>query len=178
MAALAIPVTAHDHLRGPAEARLTLVLYGDFQCPHCALFHPCLEEAAHELRDLLQVAYRHFPLADIHPRAPRAAEAAEADASQERFWEMTSLLYANHERLDDDSLVRYAKKLNLDPRRFRKELGSGVHAPRVRSDYLGGLRSGVKGTPMMFINGEPYMGKLDLGDLVGTLLTVARRTAR
>ena len=92
-------------------------------------------------------------------------------------WQLM-LLYANQERLDDDSLVRYAKKLNLDPRRFRKELGSGVHAPRVRSDYLGGLRSGVKGTPTMFINGESYMGKLDLTALVGTLLTVARRTAR
>src|SRR5262249_35620269 len=159
---LTIPVTAQDHGQGPLDARVTLLQYGDFQCPHCASFFPRLMEVAHELRDSVRVAFRHFPLADVHPQATRAAEAAEAAASQARFWEMASLLYANQDRLDDDSLVRYAKKLNLDARRFRKELGAGVHAPRVRSDYLGGQRSGVQGTPTMFINGERYLGKLEL----------------
>jgi len=176
MAALAIPVTAHDHAQGPVDARVTLLHYGDFQCPHCALFFPHLIEIAHELRDSVRVAFRHFPLADVHPQALRAAEAAEAAASQGRFWEMASLLYANQEHLDEDSMVRYAKKVNIDARRFRKELGSGVHAPRVRSDYLGGQRSGVQGTPTMFINGQVYTGRLELGDVVGALLTASRNS--
>src|SRR5262249_31339905 len=140
MASLTIPVSAHDHLKGPEDAPLTLLVYGDLQCPHCALLHPRLIEIADELPDSQRLAFRHFPLVEIHPQAQRAAEAAEAAASQGRFWEMVSLLYANQDRLDDDSLIRSAKKANLDVRRFKKELASGVHAPRVRADFLGGLR--------------------------------------
>ncbi len=175
MASLLIPVSEHDHLQGPADAPLTLLQYGDLQCPHCALLHPHLMEIAHELRDSLRLAYRHFPLVEIHPQAPRAAEAAEAAASQGRFWEMVSILYANQDRLDDDSLVRYAKKVNLDARRFKKEMASGVHAARVRADYLGGVRTGVKGTPTLFINGETYQGKFETHALVGALLQASRR---
>jgi len=175
MASLAVSVTEHDHAQGPAEGPLTLVAYVDFQCPHCALLHPRLMEIARELRDSLKLVFRHYPLADVHPQAQRAAEAAEAAASQGRFWEMASQLFANQDHLDDESLVRRAKKANLDARRFRKELGSGVHAPRVRSDYLGGVRSGVRGTPTLFINGERYEGLLEFDALVGALLKASKR---
>jgi protein-disulfide isomerase len=175
MPKLAIPVSEHDHSQGPQNAPLTLLYYGDFQCPHCALFFPRLVEIANELRDELRMVFRHFPIAAMHPRAQRAAEAAEAAASQGRFWEMASLLYANQERLDDDSLIRCAKKANVDARRFKKELSSGVHAPRVRADYLGAVRSGVKGAPTLFINGEPYEGMLQVDALVGALLKASRR---
>jgi formate-nitrite transporter family protein len=174
MAKLEIPVSAHDHAQGPADAPLSLVEYGDFQCPHCALAHPQVAEIAHELRDSLRVVFRHFPLVRVHPLAERAAEAAEAAAAQGRFWEMVALLYRNQDELDDDSLVRYARKANLDTKRFRKELDAGVHAPRVRADFLGGVRSGVNGTPTFFINGERYEGTLHFDALVAALLKASR----
>jgi formate-nitrite transporter family protein len=174
MATLVIPVTAHDHARGPTEAPLTLLQYGDFECPHCALAHPRLIEIADELGDSLRLVYRHFPLTDIHPRAQRAAEAAEAAAKQGRFWEMVPLLHANHERLDDETLVRSAKKAGVDAKRLMKEVDAGAHTARVRADYLGGVRSGVKGTPTFFINGEPYKGPLGLDALVTALLKASR----
>jgi protein-disulfide isomerase len=173
MATLAIPVSAHDHARGPEKAPLTLVQYMDFECPHCALAHPRVTEIANELGDSLRLVFRHFPLTDVHPRAHRAAEAAEA-AKQGRLWEMLPLLHANHDRLDDETLVRSAKKAGVDAKRLMKELASGAHAGRVRADYLGGLRSGVKGTPTFFINGELYEGVLELDSLVTALLKASR----
>jgi len=174
MATLVIPVSAHDHARGRADAPLTLVQYGDFECPHCALAHPRLLEIADELGDSLRLVYRHFPLTDVHPRAQRAAEAAEAAAKQGRFWEMIPLLHANHERLDDETLIRCAKKAGVDAKRLMKELGAGAHAARVRADYLGGLRSGVGGTPTFFINGERYEVTLGFDSMVGALLKASR----
>jgi formate-nitrite transporter family protein len=174
MAKLAIPVSAHDHAQGPAAAPLTLVEYGDFQCPHCALAHPWVTQIARELPDSLRIVFRHFPLTQVHPLAQRAAEAAEAAAAQGHFWEMVALIYRNQDELDDDSLVRYARKANLDTKRFRKELDAGIHAPRVRADFLGGVRGGVKGTPTFFINGERYEGVFNLDALVAALLKVSR----
>ena len=174
MGKLVIPISAHDHGLGPVDAQLTLLQYGDFQCPHCAHAHPTVMEIARELSDSLRYVFRHFPLRDVHPQAQRAAEAAEAAANQGRFWEMASLLYENQENLDDSSLIRYAKKANLDVGRFKKDLSSGVHSARVRSDWLGGIRSGVQGTPTIFINGEQYQGRLELGSLVGALLKASR----
>ena len=176
MATLVIPVSAHDHARGRADAPLTLVQYGDFECPHCALAHPRLLEIADELGDSLRLVYRHFPLTDVHPRAQRAAEAAEAAAKQGRFWEMIPLLHANHDRLDDETLVRSAKKAGVDAKRLMKELASGAHAGRVRADYLGGLRSGVNGTPTFFINGERYEGMFNSAAFVAALLKESRRS--
>src|SRR2546430_16023006 len=126
MASLAVSVTEHDHAQGPAEGPLTLVAYVDFQCPHCALLHPRLMEIARELRDSLKLVFRHYPLADVHPQAQRAAEAAEAAASQGRFWEMASQLFANQDHLDDESLVRRGEK--AEPRAPRLPEGGGVRA--------------------------------------------------
>jgi len=178
MADLVVPVSAHDHIRGPANAPLTLVQYADFQCPHCAAAYPEVAAIANELSDSLRLVLRHFPLAQVHPQAQRAAEAAEAAASHGRFWEMASLLYENQEELDDHSLGRYARKAGLDLKRFRKELSSGVHAARVRADYLGGIRSGVNGTPTFFINGKRYEGPFKSEALVAALLNESRGVHR
>ena len=178
MADLVVPVSAHDHIRGPANAALTLVQYADFQCPHCAAAYPEVAAIANELSDSLRLVLRHFPLAQVHPQAQRAAEAAEAAASHGRFWEMASLLYENQEELDDHSLGRYARKAGLDLKRFRKELSSGVHAARVRADYLGGIRSGVNGTPTFFINGKRYEGPFKSEALVAALLNESRGVHR
>jgi len=178
MPALVIPVTEHDHARGAANAPLTLVQYGDFECPHCALAYPRLTEIANELGDSLRLVFRHFPLNDVHPRAQRAAEAAEAAAKQGRFWEIVPLLHENYEKLDDETLIRCAKKAGVDAKRLMKEVESGTHAARVRADYLGGLRSGVNGTPAFFINGERYEGALGLDALVVALLKASRTKVR
>jgi len=178
MADLVVPVSAHDHIRGPANAALTLVQYADFQCPHCAAAHPEVAAIANELSDSLRLVLRHFPLSQVHPQAQRAAEAAEAAAGHGRFWEMASLLYENQEELDDHSLGRYARKAGLDLKRFRKELSSGVHAARVRADYLGGIRSGVNGTPTFFINGKRYEGPFKSEALVAALLNESRGVHR
>ncbi len=178
MADLVVPVSAHDHIRGPVNAPLTLVQYGDFQCPHCAAAYPEVAAIANELSDSLRLVLRHFPLAQVHPQAQRAAEAAEAAASQGRFWDMASLLYENQEELDDHSLGRYARKAGLDLKRFKKELNSGVHAARVRADYLGGVRSGVNGTPAFFINGKRHEGTFKSEALVAALLSESRGVHR
>ena len=178
MADLVVPVSAHDHIRGPVNAPLTLVQYADFQCPHCAAAHPEVAAIANELSDSLRLVLRHFPLAQVHPQAQRAAEAAEAAASQGRFWDMASLLYENQEELDDHSLGRYARKTSLDLKRFKKELSSGAHAARVRADYLGGVRSGVNGTPTFFINGKRYDGTFKSEALVAALLNESRGAHR
>jgi protein-disulfide isomerase len=174
MAALAIPLSAHDHVRGRVDATLTLVEYGDFQCPHCAGVFPMVLEIADELGESLAFAFRHFPLPEIHPLAQRAAEAAEAAASQGRFWQMANALYENQERLDEDRLTTCARRANLDVKQFKKEMKSGIHAPRVRADYLGGVRSGVKGTPTFFINGQLYQGPHQSAALVAELLKASR----
>src|SRR2546426_3373581 len=158
MVTLAIPLSVHDHVRGRVDAPLTLVQYGDFQCSHCARMYPMVLEIADDLGDSLAFALRHFPVSQIHPLAQRAAEAAEAAASQGRFWEMATELYENQEELDDDRLTRCARKADLDIKRFKKEMMSGIHASRVRADYLGGVRSAVNGTPTFFMNGQLYEG--------------------
>ena len=175
MATLAIPVSTHDHVRGRADAGLTVVQYGDFQCPHCAHTFAVLLEIADQLGDSVALAFRHFPLTGVHPLAQRAAEAAEAAASQGRFWQMAKLLYENQESLDEERLIRCAKKADLQMKRFRKDMESGLHAPRIRADYLSGVRSGVKGTPTLFINGRLYEGMQDTDALVAALLEASRR---
>jgi protein-disulfide isomerase len=136
--------------------------------------YPMVIEIADDLRDSVAFAFRHFPLSQLHPLAQRAAEAAEAAASQGRFWEMATALYEHQEELDDSGLTRCAKKADLDITRFKKEMKSGVHAFRVRADYLGGVRSGVKGTPTFFINGRVYEGPHEPGALVAELLQASK----
>jgi protein-disulfide isomerase len=176
MAGLQIPVTARDHSRGPAAAPLVLVQYADFECPHCALVHPVIDELRHELKDSLLTVFRHFPLTQVHPRAQPAAIAAEAAASQGRFWEMADLLHENNEELDDESLQRYARKLKLNLKQFDSELRSGVHDARIRADFLGGVRSGVNGTPSFFINGQRHQGAFEFEALVTALLKASKGT--
>ena len=170
---LVIPVTARDHARGPAEAQLTLVQFADFQCPHCGLVHPVVQEIAGELKDSLRIVYRHFPLSQVHPRAQAAAHAAEAAAAQGRFWEMADLLHENNEDLEAEAIQRYARTLKLDMKQFNREIESGVHAARIRADFLGGVRSGVNGTPTFFINGRRHEGALEFDALVSALLKAA-----
>ena len=155
-ALLTPPVGARDHVLGPAEARVTLVEYGDFECEFCGAAYPELQRVLRELGPKVRFVFRHFPLAEQHPRAPHAAEVAEAAGAQGKFWQMHDLLYERQAALGDEDLVEYARELGLDANRVRRELADHTHAARVREDFLSGVRSGVSGTPRFFINGRPH----------------------
>ena len=166
---LTLPVGPRDHSAGPADAPLTLVEYGDFQCPHCRKAHPIVKAVQQQLGKQLRFVYRHFPLTRIHPEAEHAAEASEAADAQGAFWKMHDILFERQFALDDDAIVSYAQELGLDGDRIRGELDAGVHTDRVREDFMSGVKSGVNGTPTFFINGERYDGSWDLESLIAAL---------
>jgi protein-disulfide isomerase len=154
-------VGPRDHVQGPADAPVTLLEYGDYQCPYCGAAHPIVKAIQRQLGDNLRFTFRHFPLATIHEYAEGAAEAAEAAGAQGKFWQMHDTLFENQPALDLESLVGYAEELELDVERFATELENHVHAPRVREDFISGIRSGVNGTPTFFINGVRHEGSFD-----------------
>ena len=157
-AALTQPVGPSDHVTGPDDAPVTLVEYGDFECPYCGMAHPIVERAQRELGSHLRFVFRHFPLGEVHPHARLAAQAAEAAAAQGRFWEMHDMLFEHQDALEPDDLAGYAKALGLDTKQFARDLEGGTYANRVRDDFRSGVRSGVNGTPTFFVNGERYDG--------------------
>jgi protein-disulfide isomerase len=161
------PPSERDHIQGPADAAVTLVTYGDFECPYCAEAYRAVEQLREEMDDV-QFVFRHFPL-DVHPHAWQAAEAAEAAAAQGMFWEMHDLLYANRDALETDDVRGYAEQLGLDVDYFTQELEQDTFTDRVQEDILSGARSGVNGTPTFFINGERYDQQWD-ADILRTAL--------
>ena len=173
-AVLAVPVSERDHIRGPANAPITLVEYGEFECPFCGMAYPVVRELGRRLGDRLRIVFRHFPLRDQHPHAQRAAEAAEAAAAQGKFWEMHDRLFERQQALDDAQLTRYAAELGLDTERFRRELSEQRHRARVQDDVLSGLHSGVRGTPMFFINGMRHEGRWELEELLAAITAADR----
>jgi protein-disulfide isomerase len=169
-ATLTIPVSEdRDHIHGPAEAPVTLVEYGDYQCPYCGAAYPIIKEVQAQMGDGLRFVFRNFPISTSHPRAEQAAEAAEAAAAQGKFWEMHDLLYENQERLGDDDLHAYGEQVELDVARFDRELAEHTHAERVHEDFMSGVRSGVNGTPTFYVNGVRHDGPYDLETLLGVL---------
>jgi Na+/H+ antiporter NhaA len=159
-----------DHVRGPVDAPLTLVEYGDFECPFCGRATGAVEELRERLGDRLRYVYRHVPLVDVHPHAELAAEAAEAAGAQGRFWEMHDRLFGAQDRLDVLTLLDHATALGLDVQRFARELGDGRWARRVRDDAASAEASGVEGTPTFFVNGLRHSGAYDAGTLERALL--------
>jgi predicted DsbA family dithiol-disulfide isomerase len=148
------------------DAPVTLVKYGDYECPYCGEAHPVLKELQERVGEQVRYVFRHFPLDTVHPRAHRAAQAAEAAAAQGRFWEMHDLLYEHQDELGEEDLMRYAAELELDLRRFEEDLTNDNHAWRIEEDRLGGHRAGVRGTPAFFINGVRHTGAIDLDGLL------------
>ena len=174
MIRLAEPVSERDHARGPASARLTLVEYGDFECPHCGHAFPVIAHVRRAFGPNLRFVFRHFPLRASHPHAGLAAEAAEAAGAQGRFWEMHDRMYERQDEIDAKGLRRHARKLGLDLERFEHELVGQVHRERIRQDIAGGARSGVNGTPTFYINGVRYDGEWEDHS---TLMTALVRAA-
>jgi protein-disulfide isomerase len=169
-AVLTVPVTEdRDHIQGPADAAVTLVEYGDYECPYCGAAYPIIKEVQARMGERLRFAFRNFPIPTSHPHAEQAAEAAEAAANQGRFWEMHDLLYENQQRLGDQDLRGYAETLGLAVERFDKELAEHVHAARVQEDFMSGVRSGVNGTPTFYINGARHDDSYDIETLLAAL---------
>jgi protein-disulfide isomerase len=169
-AVLTVPVTEdRDHIQGPADAAVTLVQYGDYECPYCGAAYPIIKQVQARMGERLRFVFRNFPITTSHPHAEQAAEAAEAAATQGRFWEMHDLLYENQERLRDQDLRGYAETLALDLDLFDLELAEHVHAERVREDFMSGVRSGVNGTPTFYINGVRHDDAYELETLLAAL---------
>jgi protein-disulfide isomerase len=176
------PVSELDHAEGPADARVTLVEYGDFECPSCGEAFRVLQQVKPAFGPNLRFVFRHFPLRSSHPHALAAAKAAEAADAQGKFWPMYERLFQHQTQLTDADLLRHARKLGLELDRFQRDMASRTAEVRIREDLASGARSGVNGTPSLFIHGERYTGPLDRASLVDALaraaVTVPARGAR
>jgi protein-disulfide isomerase len=173
-AVLTVPVTTdRDHVKGRADAPVTLVLYGDYECPYSGKAHPIVHEVQARMAGRLRFVFRNFPLTTLHPHAEHAAEAAEAAAAQGKFWEMHDHLYENQKRLRDRDLHAYADQLGLDVERFDKDLAEHAHLPRINDDLRSGVRSGVEGTPTFFVNGVRHDDSYDAEALLEALQRAA-----
>jgi len=169
VARLTMPVGTRDHAQGSADAPVTLVEYGDYECPHCGRAYPIVKEVQRRLGSKLRFVFRNFPLAESHPHAQHAAEAAEGAGAHGRFWEMHDALFEHQAALDDRHLIGYAGKLGLDEKVFEHELQTHAHKSRVREDFMSGVRSGVNGTPTFFINGVRFDDSWDPDTLTNAL---------
>jgi protein-disulfide isomerase len=172
---LLLPVGARDHVQGSREAVVTLVEYGDFECAHCAAAFPVMMEIKRWLHGALCYVFRHFPVAEKHPNALRAAEAAEAAGAQGRFWEMHDLLCERSPALGDVHLNLYAQELVLGLKRFEREMREHIYMGKVEEDFKSGVASGVTQTPAFFINGVRYKGETDLDSLLGAIEEAGNR---
>jgi protein-disulfide isomerase len=169
-ARLTVPVSEDsDHIQGPADAPLTLLEYGDYECPYCGQAYPIVKQLQKQLGDRLRFVFRTFPITTAHPHSEQAAEAAEAANGQGRFWEMHDYLYEHQQHLDDSDLHAYAEQLGLDLDRFDRDLADHTYAERVREDFMSGVRSGVNGTPSFYINGIRHDASYDYETLLSAL---------
>jgi len=166
MPTLVVPVNTQDHIQGLESAPVTLVEYGDYECPNCAAAYPIIKAVQKKLGPKLRFVFRNFPLSNMHPFAELAAEAAEAAGAQGRFWEMHDAIYENQESLGEEMIEELAQKLKLDINRFNSDIKNRKFKEHVKKDFLGGAKSGVNGTPSLFINGERFDESLDEKTLI------------
>jgi protein-disulfide isomerase len=173
---LTLAVGDRDHRQGPDRATITLVQYGDYECPYTRRSTNVIRAIQQQLGDQLRFVFRNFPLSEIHPHALHAALAAEAAGSQGQFWPMHDAIFQHQHTLGDADLTRLAEELVPELPRFVADLVEQRHLPRIEEDVEGGARSGVEGTPTFFINGVRYEGSWDLEQLLSALRAAARRS--
>lgn len=167
MAVLRVPIGPSDHVLGDAGAAVTLVEYGDYQCPHCAAAHPVVRRVHSHFGGQLAFVFRHFPLTEIHPLAGPAAESAEFAGTYGRFWQMHDGIYENQADLGLPLLLALVRALDLSEQGLLDALAS--NSPKVQADFLGGVRSGVNGTPTFFIDGQRHDAPFDFPTLVAAI---------
>jgi protein-disulfide isomerase len=166
---LKIAVSDDDHAQGPADAPITLVEYGDYECPHCGHAYPIVQQVQKHYGKRLRFAYRNFPLRDIHPMAEPAAEAAEFAGTVGKFWEMHDAIFETQPDLSMPALLEMADAAEIDSAALEAALSAETFAERVQTDFMGGVRSGVNGTPTFFINGHRHDGPFEFEDLVAAI---------
>ena len=176
---LILPVsTKRDHVQGPNTSPVTLVEYGDYECPYCGQAYPIIKNIQERLGDKVRFVFRNFPVTQVHPHAQHAAEAAESAGSQNKFWEMHDYLYEHQQELDDNHLRQYASALRMDVARFDDEMAKHVHASRIREDFMSGIRSGVNGTPTFYVNGIRYDESWDEKTLLAAIKQILANSGR
>ena len=172
MAMLKTPITPRDHRKGDPDAPVTLLEYGDYQCPYCALAQPVVRELLRSFDTDLALVYRHFPLTEVHPLAATAAQAAEFAGDHDAFWGMHEALFANQTRLNLPAIFGIAGALGLPQAELQQALSAETYAQKVRDEFMGGVRSGVNGTPCFFINGLRYDGAHGFPELASAIAAV------
>jgi protein-disulfide isomerase len=163
---LKIPVTPADHIQGDENAPITLVEYGDYECPYCGAAYPIVKRIQKKLGHHLRFVFRNFPLVESHPHAEIAAITAEFAAAKGKFWEMHDILYENQNRLEIEALLEYAQTLHLPRADLQTVIENGDYLDKVKNDFIGGVRSGVNGTPTFFINGKRHNGSFEYDELL------------
>ena len=166
---LKVPVSAEDPIEGDAHAPVILVEYGDYECPHCGHAYPIIKRVQKHFGKRLGFVFRNFPLSEMHPNAENAAETAAFDASRGLFWEMHDAIFENQESLGPPLLMELAENLGLSAKNLQTALQDHEFAARVKADFLGGVRSGVNGTPTFFINGHRHDASFEFEDLVAAI---------
>jgi protein-disulfide isomerase len=169
MSTMKIPVTSEDHIQGDEKAEVILVEYGDYQCPHCGHAYSIVKQVQKHFGKRLGFVFRNFPLNEIHPYAEDAAETAEFAAARGKFWEMHDAIFENQIALGPQLFLELAEKLGLSAKDLERALSDGEYTPRVKKDFLGGVRSGVNGTPTFFINGQRHDGSFEFAELVDAI---------
>jgi protein-disulfide isomerase len=176
MTKLILPVESRDHMQGSATAPLTLLEYGDYECPHCGAAYPVVKNLQETLGSTLRFVFRNFPLSTMHVHAEHAAEAAEAAAAQDNFWQMHDALFEHQTELGDGDLLNYGRDLGLDLKKYVEDLKRHAYLSRVKEDFTSGVRSGVNGTPTFFINGIRHERAPSYQELLSALRDQMRRT--
>jgi NhaA family Na+:H+ antiporter len=180
MQRLTLPVdTEVDHIRGPVDAPVTLVWYGDYECDYCAAAFPVVNEVMDVMGGRMRLVYRHFPQASIHPHAATAAQAAEAAGEQGRYWAMHDLLFIEQDKLADADLTYYALKIpGMELYKFQADIAAERFGPKIRRDLDSAVASGVTGTPTFFTNGVRYKGPISVPDIIEALDATAEQASR
>ena len=171
---LAVPVSSRDHSQGSATAAVTLVQYGDYECPYTRLSTTIVRAIQQQLGEQLRFVFRNFPLTEIHPHALHAALATEAAAAQSKFWQMHDSIFHHQHTLEDEDLTRFAQEVGLDMQQFARDVAEQRYLPRIEKDMEGGERSGVQGTPTFFINEVLYRGSWEQDALLAALQAASR----
>lgn len=166
---LKIPVSSLDHIQGNQDAPLTLVEYGDYECPYCGMAYPIVKRLQEYFEDDLRFVFRNFPLIDVHPHAGIAAMTAEFASTKGKFWEMHDILYENQEQLEFEDLMNYAKFLNLPTNELKSSIENEEFSQKIQNDFIGGVKSGVNGTPTFFINEKRFNGSFEYENLLKAL---------